>query len=99
VRAGCTVLNQAVLLRGINDNVETLEELCEKLVDLGVMPYYLHQLDRVIGTAHFEVSEARGLELIAALRPRLPGYAIPQFVREVAGAPHKVPISMAPPNL
>ncbi len=98
VRAGCTVLNQAVLLRGINDDADTLAELCEKLVDLGVMPYYLHQLDRVIGTAHFEVAEARGLELIAALRPRLPGYAIPQFVREIAGAPHKVPISEAPPN-
>lgn len=93
VRAGCTVLNQAVLLRGINDDAETLAELCEKLVDLGVMPYYLHQLDRVIGTAHFEVPEARGLELIAALRSRLPGYAIPQFVREIAGAPHKVPIT------
>lgn len=93
VLAGCTVLNQAVLLRGINDDVETLAELSERLVDLGVMPYYLHQLDRVIGTAHFEVPEARGLELIAALRPRLPGYAIPQFVREIAGAPHKVPIT------
>ncbi len=93
IRAGCTVLNQAVLLRGINDDVETLAELSERLVDLGVLPYYLHQLDRVIGTAHFEVPEARGLELIAALRPRLPGYAIPQFVREVAGAPHKVPVT------
>lgn len=99
VRAGCTVLNQAVLLRGINDDVETLAELCEKLVDLGVLPYYLHQLDRVVGTAHFEVPETRGLELIAALRPRLPGYAIPQFVREVAGAPHKVPIMVSDESL
>ena len=92
MRAGCTVLNQAVLLRGINDKVEILAELSERLIDLGVMPYYLHQLDRVIGTAHYEVPEARGLELIAALRPRLPGYAIPQFVREIAGEPNKVPI-------
>ncbi len=92
IEAGCTVLNQAVLLKEINDDVETLAALCEELVDLGVMPYYLHQLDQVVGTAHFEVPEARGLELIAALRTRLPGYAIPQFVREVAGAPHKVPV-------
>lgn len=92
IQAGCTVLNQAVLLKGINDDVETLAALSEGLIDLGVMPYYLHQLDRVAGTAHFEVPEARGLELIAALRSRLPGYAIPQFVREVPGFPHKVPI-------
>ncbi len=92
VRSGCTVLNQAVLLRGINDDVEILAALCEQLINLGVMPYYLHQLDRVIGTAHFEVPEGRGFELIAALRSRLPGYAIPQFVREIAGQPNKVPI-------
>lgn len=92
IQAGCTVLNQAVLLRGINDDVETLAALCEGLIDLGVMPYYLHQLDRVAGTAHFEVADERGLELITALRPRLPGYAVPQFVRELAGAPHKVPV-------
>lgn len=92
IEAGCTVLNQAVLLKGINDDVETLVGLSEALVNLGVIPYYLHQLDRVQGVAHFEVSEARGLELIAALRPRLPGYAIPQYVRETAGSPHKVPI-------
>ncbi len=93
IAAGCTVLNQAVLLKGINDDVETLAALCEGLVDLGVIPYYLHQLDQVAGTAHFEVPEARGLELIAALRARLPGYAVPQFVREVAGEAHKLPLS------
>lgn len=92
IQAGCTVLNQAVLLKGINDDEETLAGLCQNLVDLGVIPYYLHQLDRVQGTAHFEVPEGRGLELISALRSRLPGYAIPQYVRETAGAPHKVPI-------
>lgn len=92
VRSGFTVLNQAVLLRGINDDLETLTDLCAGLVDLGVMPYYLSQLDRVAGTAHFEVPEARGLELIAALRPRLPGYAVPRYVREIAGAEHKVPL-------
>lgn len=85
VDAGVPLLNQTVLLRGINDDVDTLAELCERLVDLRVMPYYLHQLDRVAGSAHFEVEEYRGLELIEQLRARLPGYAVPRYVREVAG--------------
>lgn len=93
VRSGITVLNQAVLLRGINDTVEILEQLCLNLVNLGVMPYYLHQLDRVAGAAHFEVSEATGLALEAELRRRLPGYAVPRYVREVAGAESKLPVA------
>ena len=92
VGSGIPTLNQAVLLRGVNDEVETLAELCERLIDLGVIPYYLHQLDRVAGTAHFEVPEATGLKLIETLRKRLPGYAVPQFVREVAGEASKSPI-------
>jgi len=92
VRSGLTVLNQAVLLRGVNDSVETLSGLSACLINLGVIPYYLHQLDRVTGTAHFEVAESRGLELIAALRSRLPGYAVPQYVREIPGEANKVPL-------
>ena len=92
VRSGIPTLNQAVLLRGINDTAEALTGLCERLIDLGVLPYYLHQLDRVAGTAHFEVPEPRGLELIAELRKRLPGYAVPQLVREIAGAQSKTPL-------
>ena len=92
VRCGISVLNQAVLLRGVNDSVEALATLSERLVNLGVMPYYLHQLDRVAGTAHFEVPEVRGLELIAELRRRLPGYAVPHYVREIPGQAHKVPV-------
>jgi EF-P beta-lysylation protein EpmB len=92
VRLGLTVLNQAVLLRAINDSVEILSALSERLINLGVIPYYLHQLDRVSGTAHFEVPESRGLELVTALRSRLPGYAVPQYVREIPGEPHKVPL-------
>ncbi len=83
--AGVPLLNQAVLLRGINDNVETLTALCERLVDLRVMPYYLHQLDRVAGAAHFEVDEQQGRKLVEQLRSRLPGYAVPRYVRETAG--------------
>lgn len=89
---GLSTLNQAVLLRGVNDSVEALCELSERLIDLGVMPYYLHQLDRVTGTAHFEVPEATGRELVAELRKRLPGYAVPQYVREIPGEPHKTPL-------
>jgi EF-P beta-lysylation protein EpmB len=89
VDAGIPVLNQAVLLRGVNDNVEALVELSRRLVNLRVMPYYLHQLDRVIGAAHFEVPIARGIEIVQAMRRQLPGYAVPRYVQEVAGEPHK----------
>ena len=90
VDAGILVLNQAVLLAGVNDNVAALEGLCQRLIDLRVLPYYLHQLDQVAGAAHFEVPVERGKELIEALRCRLPGYAVPRYVRETAGAPSKV---------
>lgn len=88
--AGIPILNQSVLLKGINDSVDTLLKLSEKLINLGVIPYYLHQLDRVSGVAHFEVAEEQGRELIRELRTQLPGYAVPQFVREIAGEPHKI---------
>lgn len=93
VRSGITVLNQAVLLCGVNDSADALAGLCERLVDLGVVPYYLHQLDRVSGTAHFEVDEQRGRAIIGELRRRLPGYAIPQYVREIPGEPFKTPLA------
>ncbi|MEX0939273.1 MAG: EF-P beta-lysylation protein EpmB [Pirellulales bacterium] len=89
VEAGVPVLNQAVLLRGVNDSVAAMAELCERLVDLRVMPYYLHQLDRVAGAAHFEVPVAQGLQIINELRARLPGYAVPRYVQEIAGRPGK----------
>jgi EF-P beta-lysylation protein EpmB len=89
VDAGIPVLNQSVLLRGVNDNAEALIGLSRRLVDLRVMPYYLHQLDRVRGAAHFEVPLSRGLELVAALRQELPGYAVPRYVQEVAGESSK----------
>lgn len=92
VRSGITVLNQAVLLRGVNDSVAALAGLCEGLIDLGVMPYYLHQLDRVAGAAHFEVPESTGRDLIDESRRRLPGYAVPKYVREVAGEEFKTPL-------
>lgn len=89
VDSGIVVLNQSVLLRGINDDLDTLLALSERLIDLRVMPYYLHQLDRATGAAHFEVPEMQGEALIEALRKRLPGYAVPRYVRETAGEPGK----------
>lgn len=88
---GIPVLNQAVLLAGVNDDVEVLTELSRRLINCRVQPYYLHQLDRVRGAGHFEVPVQRGRELIEAMRSRLPGYAVPQYVTEVAGAESKMP--------
>lgn len=86
---GATLLNQAVLLRGVNDSVDALADLCERGFQAGVLPYYLHQLDRVAGAAHFEIDDAQALALHAALAARLPGYLLPRLVRELAGAPGK----------
>lgn len=92
VSSGIPTLNQSVLLRAVNDEADVLAELSERLINLGVIPYYLHQLDRVQGAAHFEVSDERGRELITDLRRRLTGYAIPRFVREIEGAESKTPL-------
>jgi EF-P beta-lysylation protein EpmB len=83
--AGATLLNQAVLLRGVNDDAETLAALSERLFSIGVMPYYLHMLDRVAGTAHFEVDEAAAKQLMTDLAGQLPGYLVPRLARENAG--------------
>lgn len=93
VRAGIPTLNQSVLLRGVNDDTDTLAELSRRLLDVRVMPYYLSQLDPVAGAAHFEVPVARGLEIVAGLRARLPGLGVPRYVREVPGASHKVELT------
>lgn len=90
--AGVTLLNQAVLLKGVNDSADTLEELSEALFAAGVLPYYLHQLDRVRGAAHFEVDDGRALQLSQELRRRLPGYLVPKLVRELPGEDAKSPL-------
>lgn len=91
-RLGCLILNQAVLLKGVNDDVDTLQQLSEQLANHGILFYYLHQLDRVQGSAHFEVEEEKGRFLIAEIAKSLPGYAVPKYVREVAGQAHKTPL-------
>jgi EF-P beta-lysylation protein EpmB len=88
--AGITLLNQAVLLKGINDDVRSLKALSEKLFASGVLPYYLHLLDRTPGALHFEVPELEAVSLYRDLSSVLPGYLVPKLVREVEGQPHKL---------
>ena len=89
---GIPILSQTVLLRGINDDVQSLKGLFELLIDHGIVPYYLHQLDRVQGAAHFEVSEEEGKLLMNQLESLLPGYAVPKYVREIPNLSKKSPI-------
>ena len=89
VRTPLTVLNQAVLLKGVNDSATVQCNLSLRLIELGVMPYYLHQLDRVAGTAHFEVPIATGRAILREMRQQLPGYAVPRYVQEIPGETHK----------
>lgn len=91
-KAGIVLLNQAVLLRGVNDRVEDQVDLSLRLIDCGVIPYYLHQMDAVAGAHHFFVPEAKGRLLLKTMQDRLPGYAVPRYVREVPGEASKRPI-------
>jgi KamA family protein len=89
----CTaLLNQSVLLAGINDDAGVLGLLSQRLFEAGVLPYYLHQLDAVAGAAHHAVDDARALRIHAALATVLPGYLLPRLVREIPGATGKTPI-------
>ncbi|HLQ26050.1 MAG TPA: EF-P beta-lysylation protein EpmB [Acidiferrobacterales bacterium] len=88
-QAGVTLLNQSVLLRGVNNHGEALVELSEALFRAGVLPYYLHLLDKVQGAAHFEVNECEARHLLQYLNARLPGYLVPRLVKEEAGMPGK----------
>ncbi len=93
VQQGHTVLNQSVLLAGVNDNPEVLVTLSERLFAIGVLPYYLHLLDQAAGTAQFEVPESQALQLMHQIQKQLPGYITPKLVREKAGVKHKLIIS------
>ena len=88
-RRGITLLNQAVLLRSVNDDVQSLLELSHGLFACGVLPYYLHKLDPVAGAAHFDVGVDAGKKLVAKLRDALPGYLVPRFVVEEPGGSSK----------
>ncbi len=91
-QCGLTLLNQSVLLKGVNDDVDILTHLSERLFSAGVLAYYLHQLDKVEGAQHFEVQDARAIALHDTLRQRLPGYLLPKLVREQRGADAKTPL-------
>lgn len=89
---GIALFNQSVLLRTVNDDLQTLRELSQQLFSAGVVPYYLHQLDRVRGAAHFEVTDQEALRLYQQLQDSLPGYMVPRLVREIPGELSKRPL-------
>ncbi|KAB7627833.1 EF-P beta-lysylation protein EpmB [Alkalilimnicola sp. S0819] len=94
--AGAMLLNQAVLLQGVNDTLEAQCALSERLFDIGVLPYYLHLLDRVRGARHFDLPEARAVALWRQMAARLPGYLLPRLVREISGEPNKTLLAPTP---
>ncbi|OPH38279.1 EF-P beta-lysylation protein EpmB [Moraxella lacunata] len=91
---GVVLLNQSVLLKGVNDDVETLCQLSHALFGIGVMPYYLHVLDKVAGSAHFDLPIDRAIQIYWQLLEKLSGYLVPKLVQEMAGKPYKVPIDI-----
>ena len=91
--SGAVLLNQAVLLRGINDDLDSMSRLSEQLIEYGVTPYYLHEMDRTAGTQHFVAEDGIGTRLTDLLRESLPGYLVPRYVREEPGAAHKTPLA------
>lgn len=94
--AGVTLLNQSVILRGVNDNADVLETLSESLFDAGVLPYYLHAFDPVEGAHHYDVSDEEARGLVRDLLGRLPGFLVPKLVREVPGREGKTPLNLFP---
>jgi EF-P beta-lysylation protein EpmB len=86
---GITLLNQSVLLKGVNDNAETLCDLSERLFASVILPYYLHLLDKATGTGHFDVPEGKAIALLDTMQTQLPGYLVPKLVKEIAGAVSK----------
>lgn len=93
-RAGVTLLNQSVLLRGVNDKAQTLAALSNALFDAGILPYYLHVLDKVQGAAHFFVSDEEARALMRDLLPLVSGYLVPKLAREIGGEPSKTPLDL-----
>ena len=90
---GIRLMNQSVLLKGINDDLDTLTTLSHRLYETGILPYYLHMLDKVEGANHFDIDENEARMLYQRLQAALPGYLVPKLVREIAGEANKVPVS------
>lgn len=93
-KAGVTLLNQSVLLRGVNDSARVLADLSNALFDAGVMPYYLHVLDRVQGAAHFMVTDEEARKIMRELLTLVSGYMVPKLAREIGGEPSKTPLDL-----
>ena len=93
-QAGVTLLNQSVLLRGVNNDAQTLADLSNALFDAGVMPYYLHVLDKVQGAAHFLVSDDEARAIMRELLTLISGYMVPKLAREIGGEPSKTPLDL-----
>jgi L-lysine 2,3-aminomutase len=91
---GVTLLNQSVLLKGVNDSGEAISDLSEALFEASVLPYYLHVLDKVQGASHFYVSDDEGRHIMEEAIKRLPGFLVPKLVREIGGQPGKTPIDL-----
>jgi len=91
---GVVLLNQSVLLKGVNDDTDTLCKLSHALFGIGVMPYYLHVLDKVAGSAHFDLPIDRAIQIYWQLLEKLSGYLVPKLLQEMAGKPYKVPIDI-----
>lgn len=96
--ADVTLLNQSVLLKGVNDTADSLAELSNQLFSIGIMPYYLNVLDKVQGAAHFLVDDNQARQLIHQLLAKLSGFLVPKLIREVAGATSKTPIDLRLPQ-
>ncbi|OLQ69838.1 EF-P beta-lysylation protein EpmB [Photobacterium proteolyticum] len=93
-QANVTLLNQGVLLRGVNDSVGALSQLSEALFDAGILPYYLHVLDKVQGAAHFMVDDEQARKLIAGVLENVSGYLVPRLTREIGGRNSKTPLDL-----
>jgi KamA family protein len=94
-QSGTILLNQSVLLKGVNDSASTLKQLSLRLFDAGVIPYYLHTLDRVVGSHHFEVRDEIAVKIIKTLSSQLPGYLVPKLVREIEGESEKCAVEFS----
>ncbi|NMS18663.1 EF-P beta-lysylation protein EpmB, partial [Vibrio parahaemolyticus] len=93
-QVGVTLLNQSVLLKGVNDTVDAQVALSESLFDAGILPYYLHVLDKVQGAAHFFVDDQQAKRIMHGVIARVSGYLVPKLTREIGGRPSKTPLDL-----
>ncbi|MDC5704050.1 EF-P beta-lysylation protein EpmB [Vibrio europaeus] len=93
-QAGVTLLNQGVMLKGVNDSIKSQVDLSNALFDAGILPYYIHVLDKVQGAAHFYISDQEAKAILAGLMERVSGYLVPKLTREIGGRTSKTPLDL-----